>query len=124
PERPPTRPTTPTPPPTMSESMFKPPKVPKALRDQDNYHTWAASMKRILLIAGMSPVVTGNQTTRPATSPDEWDLKSAKALVTIIANCEEEPQSLIEDCDTPAEAWGILKAHFEGRTRTHLSALL
>src|SRR5207302_8678346 len=94
PERPPTRPTTPTPLPTMSESMFKPPKVPKPLQDQDNYHTWAASMRRVLLIAGITPVVTGKQKDRPATRRDDWDLRSAKALVTIIANCEEEQQSL------------------------------
>ena len=85
-------------------------------------------MKRILLISGMMSLVTGSETTRPsgstATAGDAWDIKAAKVLVTIIANCEEEAQTLVEACETPAEAWSILKDHYEGRTRTHMTALL
>ena len=69
-------------------------------------------------------LVTGTETTKPATGSDEWQIKADKVLITIIANCEEEAQTLIEVCETPAEAWNVLKYHYEARTRTHMSALL
>lgn len=81
-------------------------------------------MARILRLSGLAPVVTGTRTTEPTTGADEWRTLADKALVTIIANCEEEGQILIEGCDTPAEAWGLLKEHYDGRARMHLSALL
>lgn len=72
----------------------------------------------------MVPLVTSSETTWPTTTADAWDIKAAKALITIIANYEEEPQSFIEVCATLVEAWDILKKHYERWTQMHLSALL
>ena len=108
----------------MSDTIFKPPKVARPLKDQDNYHSWTVAMKRILHLSRLSGVVTGTETTEPVTQTDAWQDKAYKALETIIINCEPEAQILIEVCDTPAEEWKMLKDHYEGKTRTHLSALL
>ena len=109
----------------MTDSMFKPPKVARPLKDQDNYHSWATSIARILRLSNLASVVTGTETTQPTTSTtaaNDWQTKVDKALITIIANCEEEAQILIEGCDTAADAWSVLKEHYEGRPRAHLTA--
>jgi len=106
--------------------MFKPPKVSELLIDENNYHPWVKEIERLLRLAGLANVVTGTATTRPSVTLAiaEWQDLTDKALVTILANCDKEPQQLIRDCDTAAEAWETLKKHCEGRTRTHLSSLL
>ena len=107
-------------------STFKPPKVSELLGDENNYHPWVKEIERLLRLAGLAKVVTGTATTRPSVTLAiaEWQDLTDKALVTILVNCDKEPQQLIRDYDTAAEAWKTLKKHYEGRTRTHLSSLL
>lgn len=86
----------------------------------------AKSITRILRLSNRASVLSGDQITQTTTGAaiNGWQTKADKALVTIITNCEEKAQTLIEGCETPAEALAILKSHFKGRTRTHLSTLL
>ena len=45
-------------------------------------------------------------------------------MYTLVANCEEEVQRLIEGCNTPVEVSVTLQSHYKRWTRTHMSAFL
>ena len=81
-----------------------------------------AGVQRIPIVVGMRSLITAAEQTRPSTAGDAWDANPAKVPITIVANGEEEAQSIIEACETPAEAWKILKDHYkEERGRTCLA---
>jgi len=99
-------------------STFKPPKVSEPLTDENNYHPWVKEIERLLRLADLAKVVTGDATTRPTgDDANNWQSQTDKALV--LTNCDKESQQLIRDCDTAAEAWQTLKKHYEGRIYPH-----
>ena len=97
-------------------------KTSKPLKDENNYAAWTIEIQRILRVLKLRKALDkANELLVPST---EWEELCDRALITIIDTCENDVQTLIVACETAWEAWNILKEHFEGRTRTHLTAPL
>lgn len=112
---------------TATDLSFKfSPKILKKLRDENNYPQWSVEMARLFRVTKLTPHVTGAYAPKPTTQTDlaEWQDKTDKALMFMIEYYEEEPASHIATCEDAGTAWATLKSHYEGKTRTHLSALL
>lgn len=112
---------------TATDFSFKfSPKISKKLKDENTYPQWSVEMARLFRVTKLEKHVTGSFAPKPTTIADipAWQDKTDKALMFMIEYCEEEAASHIASCNDAGEAWAILKSHYEGKTRTHLSALL
>jgi len=105
-------------------TIFKPPKVSEPLIDENNYHSWAKELLRALRTIELEEFITEAHKDTPADKVKEWQKNIDRVINTLLINCEKEPQQLIRGCDTAYEAWELLKKHYEGRTRMHLTSLL
>jgi len=105
-------------------TTFKPPKVSEPLIDENNYHSWAKELLRALRTIELEEYITEAHKDAPADRLKTWQKNIDRVINTLLINCEKEPQQLIRGCDTAYEAWELLKKHYEGRTRMHLTSLL
>lgn len=102
------------------------PKVSEKLRDENNYPQWAVEMTRLFRVTELSDYVAGNKAPKPSRTSEipEWQKKTDRAIMFMIEYCEKEPASYIATSKDAGTAWTTLKSHYEGKTRTHLTALL
>jgi hypothetical protein len=106
---------------------FTVPNMSNKLKDNHNYPEWAAEAEMYLSVMQLKDIVTNtipcpsdNIGNTIETSQQKWDQASMKAKLLLVNNCEDGPRSRIIMSATASEAWNILRAAYEGRTRTSL----
>lgn len=97
-------------------------KTARPLKDENNYPAWTTDIKRIIRLLKLKDALDKDK--QIVYSTEQWEELSDKAMTIILENCDESIQDLVIAYEFAHEAWSILKEHFEGRTRTHLTALL
>ncbi|KAF8417766.1 hypothetical protein EV426DRAFT_681798 [Tirmania nivea] len=99
------------------------PHISKKLANAEDYPAWAIEAERHLWRMKLTNVVTGSEIDEPPINSEDWKERTYRALDYLMDSCEQEPQAKIRAATTAAQAWGILKDNYEGKTLTHLSRL-
>lgn len=93
----------------------------------DNYSTWSADIKMLLIEKGCWSIVTGTEKP-PGENADsitvrDYKLREGKALSTIYLNTSPKFRTLLEACQNGPDAWAKLKEYFRPDSRARIMAL-